>query len=774
MSLLTPERLYRLLPAFHRLRDHEAGEPLRALLGIVERELERVESDTATLYDDWFIETCDDWVVPYIGDLVRARPIRPVESAGVSVRGYVANTIAYRRRKGTALVVEQLARDVTGWPARVVEYFQTLLTAQHTNHVRSQPTAAPSLRDAALAELCDGAFDRYAHTLEVRRPTTRGGRHNIPNLGIFLWRLKSHSVGFGKPGDAAADFSSARRSAAGSGVAAGGWWSVHPAGVDAPLFNRPRTEGGIMQRTDEEHVPARLRGLALHSEFERVRRGLDQPPAKFMTAEEPVLRVFVRLAGSTRPVEVLPADMHLCVLPPSATGGSPAMLAMALDPQRGRVTFTPGFDVREVWLHSSLGFSGDSGGGPYDRSAAVADADRELAVDPSRPDATRGFHGASVWQAGVSHLHPANGSVRMFPSLRTAVDAWNQQPAGSTGVIVLMDSLSDFDAEASPGLPLAIEIGEGSQLLIVAGEWPLDPVPGAPGTFARFAGRFSATTVRAHHVGGLVVRGAAPSSSENPGGCFINGLWLEGGIAVAAGNLGRLDVAHSTLVPGSGGLDVHPNGNSRLALSLRRSISSAIDVPGPVASVRIRDSIVEGDGSSPGFALSVADAMLELEQVTALGRVDARSISASGCIFRDSVRAERRQTGCVRFSYVPPGSVVPRRYRCQPDREVAARVEARQREAAAEGRTASADELDGIRAEVRATVRPQFVSTRYGDPGYAQIEMHTAEQIRTGAESGAEMGAFEFLKQAQREANLRDALEEYVRFGLDACIAFVN
>ena len=30
-----------------------------------------------------------------------------------------------------------------------------------------------------------------------------------------------------------------------------------------------------------------------------------------------------------------------------------------------------------------------------------------------------------------------------------------------------------------------------------------------------------------------------------------------------------------------------------------------------------------------------------------------------------------KQSGCVRFSYVPPGSLTPRRYRCQPDLEIA-------------------------------------------------------------------------------------------------------
>ncbi len=81
---------------------------------------------------------------------------------------------------------------------------------------------------------------------------------------------------------------------------------------------------------------------------------------------------------------------------------------------------------------------------------------------------------------------------------------------------------------------------------------------------------------------------------------------------------------------------------------------------------------------------------------------------------------------------------------------------------------------DAIRAEVAALIRPLFVSQRYGDPGYGQLEQRCALQIRNGAESGAEMGVFEFLKQPQREANLRDALDEYLRFGLEAGLFFVT
>ena len=53
-----------------------------------------------------------------------------------SQRSYVANTLAYRRRKGTAAVLEQLARDITGWRCKAVEFFERTASTQHVNHPR--------------------------------------------------------------------------------------------------------------------------------------------------------------------------------------------------------------------------------------------------------------------------------------------------------------------------------------------------------------------------------------------------------------------------------------------------------------------------------------------------------------------------------------------------------------------------------------------------------------------------------------------------------------
>jgi len=112
---------------------------------------------------------------------------------------------------------------------------------------------------------------------------------------------------------------------------------------------------------------------------------------------------------------------------------------------------------------------------------------------------------------------------------------------------------------------------------------------------------------------------------------------------------------------------------------------------------------------------------------------------AEGDTWTAPVRCERLQEGCVRYSYLPPASRVPRRHRCRPEDEAEA-----------------------------ARVRPQFSSLRYGDSDYCQLSPFCAAEIRQGADDEAEMGAFHDLYQPQREANLRVRLEEYLRFGLEA------
>src|SRR4051812_17552890 len=68
------DRLFRLLPPVLQLQDAVAGQPLRALMRVLAGQATVVEEDIAGLLDNWFVETCDEWVLPYLGELVGYRP----------------------------------------------------------------------------------------------------------------------------------------------------------------------------------------------------------------------------------------------------------------------------------------------------------------------------------------------------------------------------------------------------------------------------------------------------------------------------------------------------------------------------------------------------------------------------------------------------------------------------------------------------------------------------------------------------------------------------
>jgi hypothetical protein len=197
---LDAQSLFALLPAIHRIRDAELAEaegfergPLEELVALLAEQLGIAEEGLEQLYDDLFIETCADWVVPYIGDLIGYQGLHQVVPKVASPRAEVAHTIALRRRKGTATVLEQLARDVTGWDARAVEYFQRLCATQYMNHPRPQALQAPDLRQEQALEWLGTAFETANRSVDVRRIETGRGRHNIPNVGLHLWRIQAYS-----------------------------------------------------------------------------------------------------------------------------------------------------------------------------------------------------------------------------------------------------------------------------------------------------------------------------------------------------------------------------------------------------------------------------------------------------------------------------------------------------------------------------------------------------------------------------------------------------
>jgi hypothetical protein len=160
--------------------------------------------------------------------------------------------------------------------------------------------------------------------------------------------------------------------------------------------------------------------------------------------------------------------------------------------------------------------------------------------------------------------------------------------------------------------------------------------------------------------------------------------------------------------------------------------------------------------AAPDGSATTAGGTLTVENSTIIGKVHSEMIElASNSIFlarldtgdtwAAPVISDRRQAGCVRFSYIPLDARAGRRHYCQP-----------------------------AGPENAEYVRPQFTTLRYGLPGYCQLSRSCAPEITRGADDEAEMGAFHDLFQPQRVANLRLRIDEYLRFGLEAGVFFAT
>ena len=343
-----------------------------------------------------------------------------------------------------------------------------------------------------------------------------------------------------------------------------------------------------------------------------------------------------------------------------------------------------------------------------------------------------------------------------FTTVAAALADW----AGSgkdDGVLTITDSATyaeDLSIALSAGQSLVIQAADGQRPLLRL----LDGV---------------------NPLGELTITGG----DGNDTALTFNGLLMEGAIHVETDSLERLNLVHCTLVPGRG---LEANGaprrpdlpsvtvdepNPELRVQIQSCITGPLRLPETITELQVYDSIV--DSPQEGLPAIAADDTGEpgpktiLDRVTVFGSVRVRELAlASETIFTEPAVAQRRQSGCTRFSFVPDGSRVPRRYHCQPDLAL---------EAFAASRNTTVDKLsDEERAAVETRVMPTFASVHYGEAAYAQLSRTIAEEIRTGAEDGAEMGVFNQLKQPQREANLRTALEEYLRFGLEAGIFYVT
>jgi hypothetical protein len=813
MTMRRPDldRLYALLPAVDRINDAALGEPLRALLRIISAQAELLRVDVQGLWDNFFIETSDRWAVPYIGELIGNRALHDVDFGGASAtaeqlftdlagptlrpvssirtRADVAKTIAYRRRKGTPAMLEELAGDVTGWAAHVVEFFTELAWLQNVNHVRPQSTGCFDLRSVEACDRAAGPFDPASHLVDVRPFGAGEGWYGVPNIGFFLWRLrdfgavrvqprliavKPNRMTFSPLGNSAPLFERWTSAAAAAAlehataadpvatpfvttaatpIAAGALTATivvdAAGGGDAGAAWDIALEKSLLIGTGAVQEPAVVTGVAgttvtlrfppggaafAHAGLYAVSGFAYHPGARSATSnvpapipvalydDQPELFYGNSLEIRDKDGHVVPASLVSCrnLRRWSTFPAGPPASAIWIDVARGRMMLGSGYKPADVTVTYRYGFSAEMGGGDYDRSKWA------IRFDP-----------ATV-------VIPVDGVV---VKLDDALATWQANSANNTIVRILTsgDHPLTKPLDLDPGHWLAIEAANGARPHLL-------PASGDP------------------NVGeAILVKGAAPGSALT-----LSGLLVEGGVRIEQ-DVQALRLLHTTLVPGrhvveeaappadrraivvSSGSDPAKPINAGLRVEIAFSIVGPIVVPSDVDGLWLLDSIVDGAGGA-----AVADAngtygpVATIERSTLIGPSSFKQLTyGSESIFAGAVQVERHVVGCVRFSFVPLGSSTPRQYRCQPALEMAAHPNPA--EAAAVG----------------AALVPSFESVRYGDPTYAQLRLTAPVQIRQGAEDGSEMGAFNHLKQPQRETNLRIRLDEYLPFGLTAGFLYV-
>lgn len=750
---ITSDYLYDLLPAYHRTLDQERGGQLAAFINVLAQEAGVVEKNIDQLYENWFIETCDEWVVPYIGELLGVRGVHQInENQVFSRRAYVANTLAYRRRKGTAPIIEQLALDTTGWRARVVEFFQRLVTTQNLNHLRLSNHVTPDLNQMEATDLIGSPFEQAAHIVDVGRISQGEGRYNIMNLGIYVWRLNAYPLSnveaFPMP--------------VGGGIPAGAY-TFNPLGLDIHLFNYPKSETTITSLAKEINVPGLLRRRGLHEELVNFKVANINPAAsiddaiqhlQFLHPERPVFSIYRN--GVIVPTE----EVVICNLSnwhqPAASrtyeylssanvlNEVPLAVSVAVDPVLGRFVVNDPVVDEIVLVNYNYGFSSDLGGGPYDRNQG--DFPKGTDID---------------WQVGVSRDITAVGSEVIHSSLAAAIAEWNGLPPsadGRVGLITLMDSRTYDEAITGTG---KIEIPPGDRLYILAADWPALPDPaGGIGQFIRPMGQYEASGVRPHIRTKLEVEGTSIVNGKQGGTLGINGVLIEGQLHFLPGNLGSCLLEHTTIVPGQGGILID-NQTDIFSLNLSRAISGGIQCLSEDAQLTVSDSLVDEKDS---LAVDAVDANCNFQSSTFWGGIVSQQLDASNCIFNDMLDIRRRQSGCIRFSFVPDVSISPRRYRCQPDSAI---------QVATQDLT-DISEISIARQAIVNYLKPTFNANTYGHHAYGQLASACPIEIFEGADNGAEMGASYHLQQPQRLSNLKIALDEYLRLGLEAGVIFMT
>jgi hypothetical protein len=727
------------LAELQQLQTLAARGPLESLLLVVSEQLNALAYDVDQLYDDQFIETCAQWVIPYIGDLIGYQSVTGIAPEVDNPRAEVAETISLRRRKGTILVIEQLARDATGWGAHAKEEFQVLADTQYMKHIRPRNFYSPNLRRWKPGVYMDTGFDETAHKVDVRRiDSTKWnghGQYNIQNIAVFLWSLGAYSVTQSPLTPIAPSDQQCFRFSA--------------LNQDVPLFHRAISQGEqIAEAAGPANVPDRLLRRVLCAD-------LSQGVGSTYYGQGASLALYLN--------KQLLNPYQICVADLAGQDGAWANLSttegpfqnteyvVLVDPELGRLALADNYKGQTLSASWYYGANANLGGGEYARDTttnpfAVTDP---AYVVPFPDGRFAGLQDALNYAVNLLALGNAVAvEISGESVLEDASDlAANAFPFVSASVIMTTGLSVDLPANTTLELRSA---DETVQTLLLDAAFT---VTGDAGSQFLLNGIVMAAQET------FTPPGTAPALLDIP---------LTRLSGSAENLLGKLILTDCTLVPGwsfdAAPADNKPQeaaepnspvlqlGANAVALTATNSIFGGIR-SNPLATVTLTNCIV--DATHPGNTAyeatdeSSGGAALTMNGCTVVGRVHASVLQyVSDCIFwgnadkkgTSALVADRRQQGCVRFSFLPFKAVVPAQYQCV--------------------------------QQAVAGVWPAFVTTRYGQPGYLKLMACTDDSIRRGADDGSEMGAYHFVMAPQRESDLQIRLQEYVPVGMEFGIVY--
>ncbi len=723
------EKLWSLIPAVYRGADAQGDWPgtLRGIIEVIAGQAAILRRDQDRVWDDSFIDLCDDWAVPYIGDLVGTRMISALDKRGRRID--VAKTIYYRRRKGTPRVLEELIGDITTWDGTVVEAFRRLARTRHGldpkpgplagRFSRTPPGGLADLRRPFASTLTDGPFDEYAHIADVRRQQDHSGLWTIPKLLFFLFRLQSFAVTGATP----------------FGRSAAGTFLFDPSGRDMKLFAKHRDvpdwdawrfplpwelHGPIACRLlgDAEYMVtqalilslravltgagqpaaaandlAALRDVRIASES-AFRAGVAGLPSQAALLQPTVYRAILdgALVTDCGKAALLPASIEVDVagtavsITPTVAGNlgdwtaNPTGKSLVIDPERGRFKFTGGAQSRTVTVSYHYGFGGPVGAGPDDRQARLIDI-------TTLPAFVRKHGGGALALADI----PTTGGLSID-------DSMTYGPAPSlTGLQQLIVQANNLQRPylrlTAPWVLTAT--ADLNNSLVVDGLW----IGGSSGARLELAGTWQHVTLR--------------RLTLDPGGTDADGKPIAAVPLVVSGKVQNLTIEGSILAP------VSTSGT------------------GVIDALTVSDSIIQsGGGGQAGITL--APGQVELQRVTVLGDLVLERLYASEVLVLGKATVADTQWGCFRFSAAQKGSRLPHPFE----------------------------------STVLNSGANVLASTRFGDPEYCQISGAAPEAIRRGAEDRSEIGAFSALNGPAQLDGLTAKVEEYMPFGLIPAFIF--